>query len=296
MNYAEFTDVRISLESGTAILKEAHSYVKIPGAKSYTFIQISDCHFTASDENDDDKTVSFAEQQTAFWNGQSQFRASGDDGDFRVDVDTANKIVAARVNEIAADAVFFTGDVANILTKASFRKAQAHLATFVSPTYIFPGNHDFVPADYKDKELVAIAKETYGGDGHIKEIAFDGFDVIAFHAFFDVDGSVISFLEKRLQSDRPFIIIQHMPIYNGGMEKLTGPAFTDYYTIGKKEKHSENAVRFAELIKGASAKKIPAIFTGHAHCQIDHVVEDSDIPHYVSDTAFNGFYRVIHIN
>ena len=59
------------------------------------------------------------------------------------------------MNEIAADAVFFTGDVANILTKASFKKAQAHLATFVSPTYIFPGNHDFVPADYK----VARAKE-----------------------------------------------------------------------------------------------------------------------------------------
>lgn len=277
---------------GSASLREAVTDIKIEGAGKYTFVQLSDSHIAVYSDRDDEDTVKLVKHERDIQWGGSCIEAGG----IRTDLCGANAVMRERADSLSPDAVFITGDIADLRTETIFEEILKYKSEFKSPVHFIGGNHDTIDvADDYNSELHALSDEIFGENRTYEEIHYDGFDVLCFSTFFlSISDKQIEFLKEKLKGNKPLILFMHSPVYTDKLLEVTGSGFIEYYTVGA-DQHNDNAKAFAELIK-INKDKIVAVFAGHCHFHLDHDADETDFKQYVNSTAFSGFYRIININ
>ncbi len=286
--------INIQTKYGTAQLNEYAAEIVIPGiGRDYTFVQVTDLHFACYEPGDSAEAVELADARNSFWSIQAGFFAYDSEGnEIRIMPDDACEILAEHIRGMdGIDGVFFTGDTVDYPTGANFRRAEKFLNSLGKQCYIVPGNHDHVD-DGEEGDTAEAFRQVMGDVPQYFVEEWDGFDILGFaDGFVKVTDEQVSFLENRLNTGKPVIVLLHAPIYTEKTREAVYPMWGYNWMIGDpgrpEGKQTDANFRFRDILAQSDAVK--AVITGHVH------TSSQGDKQYTTAPAFAGNYRIIKI-
>lgn len=281
---------------GEANLTEASVEINIPGlTKKYTFVHITDLHITSSEEGDSPEMVELALARSKFWQNQAGFVCRDSNGhEHKLIPLEVCELIAERIRKISPDFVFFTGDTVDYPSVSNFRRASQYLSSLGSRYIMAPGNHDTVGDDAGDELKLELQKLT--GTLPYSVTGIEGMDIVSFsNGLVKVTKDQVSYLESRIASGRPMLILLHAPVYTEDISDQIRSFWGQGWMLGEEEQSEENC-RFRQLLCDHT-DVVRAVLAGHVHFAAgDDNAHTSGLAQYIAAPAFTGFYRVINVH
>jgi len=264
----------------------------------------SDTHLWMSDERENNFRE-FSNRMAAAYHITKHYKTGEDTNPDKAFLETISK-----ARNINADAIALLGDIFSYPSEAAIEWATDKLNKSGIPYYYICGNHDWhyegmqgseekLRQEWIEKRLLKMFN---GNDPMNYSVDIKGIRLLFIdNSTYEISPDQLTFLQQHIQSDKPLIVMMHIPLYAPGRSVGYGCAHPDWnssndpsFVLEKRKSwpqngHSPTTMRFREEIINAS--NILAVFAGHIHEQSLDVMEG--IPQFVTQyNASGAFYEV----
>lgn len=265
----------------------------------------SDTHLWMSDERENEYQE-YSNRMASAYHVTKHYETGEDTSPEKAFLETLSK-----ASELKVDAMALLGDIFSYPSEAAIEWVTERLNDTGIPWYYVCGNHDWhyegmqsplneLRQQWIDNRLLPMFHRT---DPMKFFVDIKGVRLLFIdNSTYEISAEQLTFLQQQIQSDKPIIVMMHIPLYAMGRSVGFGCAHPDWklsndnsFTLERREPwpqngHSPITIRFREEIINAS--NVLAVFAGHIHHQSLDLIEG--VPQFVTQyNASGAFYEVV---